>query len=88
MIANAMPAGNSFTAAQISQKLKQLGLRLPQQERSEAKLHLIDDEPSSLSTGGHDSDDETLLSLRNRYLISQVWNTSVLLSIYLIIHAI
>ncbi|OAY48388.1 hypothetical protein MANES_06G155000v8 [Manihot esculenta] len=64
MIANAMPAGNSFTAAQISQKLKQLGLRLPQQERSEAKLHLIDDEPSSLSTGGHDSDDETLLSLR------------------------
>lgn len=84
-----MPAGNSFTAAQISQKLKQLGLRLPQQERSEAKLHLIDDEPSSLSTGGHDSDDETLLSLRrNRYLISQVWNTSVLLSIYLIIYAI
>ncbi|XP_021655710.2 uncharacterized protein LOC110646535 isoform X2 [Hevea brasiliensis] len=66
MIAKALPAGHSFTAAQISRKLKQLGLRVPRQERSDAKMHRIYEEPSELSVARQDSDDETLLSLRNR----------------------
>ncbi|XP_012090145.1 protein timeless homolog isoform X2 [Jatropha curcas] len=67
MIANALAADNSFTAAQVSRKLKQLGLRVPRQKKSEAKLHLRDEEINEFSIGERqDSDDETLLSLRKR----------------------
>ncbi|KAL5813132.1 hypothetical protein ACOSQ3_028082 [Xanthoceras sorbifolium] len=67
MIANAMDAGNTFTAAQISRKLKQLGLHTPKQKKSEAHMHLRDEEPEDISIdAAHDSDNETLLSFRNR----------------------
>lgn len=69
MIANALAADNSFTPAQVSRKLKQLGLRVPRQKRSKADVNLRDEELNDISTGeGRDSDDETLLSIRNRYL--------------------
>lgn len=66
MIANAMGSDNSFTAAQVSRKLKQLGLRAPRQKQSETDMHLRDEELNGFSVGGQDSDDETLLSLKNR----------------------
>ena len=67
MIANALAADNSFTAAQVSRKLKQLGLHVPRQRKSETKLHLRDEEPNDFSVGEQASDDdETLLSLRKR----------------------
>lgn len=67
MIANALDAGNKFTAAQISRKLKQLGLCAPQQKRSKANMHLRDEELNNSSKDeAHDSDNETLLSFRNR----------------------
>ncbi|XP_048228801.1 protein timeless homolog isoform X1 [Ricinus communis] len=66
MIANALAADNSFTAAQVSRKLKQLGLHIPRQRRSETKLHLRDKELNDFSVGEQVSDDETLLSLRKR----------------------
>ncbi|XP_050224159.1 uncharacterized protein LOC126673890 [Mercurialis annua] len=64
MIANALAADNSITAAQVSRKLKQLRLRAPQQRRSEAILHLRDEEQNEFSAGGETSDDEMLLSLK------------------------
>ncbi|KAJ4705908.1 Timeless protein [Melia azedarach] len=67
MIANALDAGNKFTAAQISRKLKQLGLCAPQQKWSKANMHLRDEELNNSSKDeAHDSDNETLLSFRNR----------------------
>ncbi|KAJ4843375.1 hypothetical protein Tsubulata_032681 [Turnera subulata] len=66
MIANALAADDSFTAAQVSRKLKQMGLRVPQKKRSKADSHLGDEELKGFVPGGQDSDDETLLSLRNR----------------------
>ncbi|XVF53482.1 hypothetical protein PTKIN_Ptkin05aG0102800 [Pterospermum kingtungense] len=67
MIANALDADNMFTAAQVSRKLKQLGLRVPRQKRSEDDLHLRDEGPNHSSDDDtHDSDNETLLSFRNR----------------------
>ncbi|KAJ0098814.1 hypothetical protein Patl1_20274 [Pistacia atlantica] len=67
MIANALDGEKKFTAAQVSRKLKQLGLRPPQQKRSEAQMHLRDEELNDSSiVEAHDSDKETLLSLRNR----------------------
>ncbi|XP_031248622.1 uncharacterized protein LOC116106392 isoform X2 [Pistacia vera] len=67
MIANALDGEKKFTAAQVSRKLKHLGLRPPQQKRSEAQMHLRDEELNDSSiVEAHDSDKETLLSLRNR----------------------
>lgn len=66
MIANALGSDNSFTAAQVSRKLKQLGLRAPRQKHSDTDIHLRDEELNDFSVG-QDSDDETLLSLKNRY---------------------
>ncbi|KAJ6340542.1 hypothetical protein OIU77_008329 [Salix suchowensis] len=65
MIANALGSDNSFTAAQVSRKLKQLGLRAPRQKHSDTDIHLRDEELNDFSVG-QDSDDETLLSLKNR----------------------
>ncbi|KAB5524209.1 hypothetical protein DKX38_021958 [Salix brachista] len=65
MIANALGSDNSFTAAQVSRKLKQLGLRTPRQKHSDTDIHLRDEELNDFSVG-QDSDDETLLSLKNR----------------------
>ncbi|OMO53292.1 Timeless protein [Corchorus capsularis] len=67
MIATALDADNMFTAAQVSRKLKQLGLRIPQQKRSDGKAHLRDEQLNDLSAHeSHDSEDETLISFRNR----------------------
>ena len=67
MIANALDDGNTFTAAQISRKLKQLGLHTPKQKKSEAHMNLRDEEPNDTAIDeAHDSDNETLLSFRNR----------------------
>ncbi|KAM3729911.1 hypothetical protein ACB098_12G046900 [Castanea mollissima] len=67
MIANALDADNKFTAVQVSHKLKQLGLRVPQQKKFEANKLIKDENSNSLFTDkAHDPDDETLLSLLNR----------------------
>ncbi|KAH1075387.1 hypothetical protein J1N35_027715 [Gossypium stocksii] len=67
MIANALDADNKFTAAQVSRKLKQLGLYVPRQKKSEDNMHLRDEELNDLSANEmHDSDNETLLSFKNR----------------------
>ena len=68
MIANALDADNKFTASQVSRKLKQLGLYIPRQKRSQSSMHLSDGDLHDLSAEKKsDSDDETLLSLVNRY---------------------
>ncbi|KAF8413264.1 hypothetical protein HHK36_001240 [Tetracentron sinense] len=69
MIANALDADKTFTVAQISRKLKQLGLHIPQQKRPcEAKKHSRDDDPNSLCADKIEegSDEETLLALKKR----------------------
>ncbi|KAL7254194.1 hypothetical protein ACSBR1_008571 [Camellia fascicularis] len=67
MIANALDADGTFTAAQVSRKLKQLGLRVAQQKRPKAKTHLKDEDVINFpaETAEH-SDNETLLSLKKR----------------------
>ncbi|CAK7324063.1 unnamed protein product [Dovyalis caffra] len=60
MIANALASDNSFTAAQVSRKLKQLGLRATRQKQSEIDMHLRDEELNDFSVVEQDSDDETL----------------------------
>ncbi|GMP24662.1 hypothetical protein CsSME_00001849 [Camellia sinensis var. sinensis] len=67
MIANALDADGTFTAAQVSRKLKQLGLRVAQQKRPKAETHLKDEDVINFSaeTAEH-SDNETLLSLKKR----------------------
>ncbi|MBA0806374.1 hypothetical protein Gohar_005828 [Gossypium harknessii] len=67
MIANALDADNKFTAAQVSRKLKQLGLYVPRQKKSKENMRLRDEELNDLSANEmHDSDNETLLSFKNR----------------------
>ncbi|XP_058206068.1 uncharacterized protein LOC131319704 [Rhododendron vialii] len=67
MIANAMDADGIFTAAQVSRKLKQLGLRVPKCKRSEGHMHSRDEDPVNFSAeSAEDSDNETLLSLVKR----------------------
>ncbi|XP_024022343.1 uncharacterized protein LOC21394741, partial [Morus notabilis] len=66
MIANALDADNKFTASQVSRKLKQLGLCIPRQKRSQTNIRLRDDDLNDISADKvNDSDDETLLSLMN-----------------------
>ncbi|KAE8722683.1 Timeless family protein [Hibiscus syriacus] len=70
MIANALDADNTFTAAQISRKLKQLGLYVPKKKKSEDNMLLRDEEPNET----HDSDNETLISFRNRKMDNGLFN--------------
>ncbi|KAL8095808.1 uncharacterized protein LOC141693231 isoform X2 [Apium graveolens] len=65
MIANALDADGSFTAAQVSRKLKQLGLRVPQPKKLSSHLHLRDEEPDDMFDEGF-GDADTLSSLRKR----------------------
>ncbi|KAK9292038.1 hypothetical protein L1049_019992 [Liquidambar formosana] len=66
-IANALDADGTFTAAQISRKLKQLGLLVPRQRSSEANMHLRDEDFNDYSTNGaQNSDNESLLALKHR----------------------
>ncbi|GLT35849.1 hypothetical protein SLA2020_102660 [Shorea laevis] len=64
LIANALDPDNAFTAAQVTRKLNQLGLRVPHQKRSEANMQLRDEELDDPSVDV--SDNETLISFRNR----------------------
>ncbi|KAI3458065.1 hypothetical protein Pfo_014728 [Paulownia fortunei] len=67
MIANALDGTGRISAARVSYKLKQLGLVGPKKKRSHANMHLRDEVFSDIcSEGAGESDDETLLSLRNR----------------------
>ncbi|XP_010261437.1 PREDICTED: protein timeless homolog isoform X2 [Nelumbo nucifera] len=69
MIAKALDADNTFTAAQVSHKLKQLGLLVPRKKRpSEGKKHLLDKHPKGLFSDVEEdkSDEETLISLMKR----------------------
>ena len=65
MIANALDTENKFTASQVSRKLKQLGLHVPQRKRSQSSILLRDEDDLSTEIM-HESDDETLISLMNR----------------------
>jgi len=67
MIANALDEDGKFTPAQVSRKLKQLGLSLPQKKSSRGKMHpkgadLMDSSNDRMG----ESEDETLLSLIKR----------------------
>ncbi|KZV33466.1 protein timeless [Dorcoceras hygrometricum] len=68
MIANELDGTGNISAAQVSRKLKQLGLVLHKTKKNDANFHLRDEssklDMSSKSEG--ESDDETLLSLRKR----------------------
>ncbi|KAL6123153.1 hypothetical protein ACLB2K_075676 [Fragaria x ananassa] len=67
MIANAMDGDDKLTAPQVSHKLKQLGLYIPQKKRSGANRRMRDQELNDSNTNdANASDDETLLSLMNR----------------------
>ena len=80
MIANAMDGDDKLTAPQVSHKLKQLGLYIPQKKRSGANRQIRDQELNDSDTNdANASDDETLLSLMNRlvlFLMPNLFSTS------------
>lgn len=63
LIANELGSEKTYTTAQISRKLKQLGLRLPGGKKSEAGMMLKDDHDDS---SADESDNETLLAFKHR----------------------
>ncbi|XP_010445395.1 PREDICTED: protein timeless homolog [Camelina sativa] len=63
LIANELGSEKKYTTAQVSRKLKQLGLRLPRRKKSEAGMKLKDDHDESAAD---ESDNETLLAFKNR----------------------
>ncbi|KAJ0267230.1 Timeless family protein [Hirschfeldia incana] len=63
LIANQLGSENTYTNAQVSRKLKQLGLRLPRGKKSEAGMKLQDDHDDS---SADESDNETLLAFKKR----------------------
>ncbi|TKY51371.1 timeless-like protein [Spatholobus suberectus] len=67
MIANALDEDGKFTPAQVSRKLKQLGLSLPQKKSSGGKMHPKGADLMDCSNDRmNESDDETLMSLVKR----------------------
>ncbi|KAK7391297.1 hypothetical protein VNO78_19711 [Psophocarpus tetragonolobus] len=67
MIANALDEDGKFTPAQVSRKLKELGLSLPQKKSSGGKMHPKGADLNDCSNDRMDeSDDETLISLVKR----------------------
>ncbi|KAE9611334.1 putative timeless protein [Lupinus albus] len=67
MIANALDLDGKFTPAQVSRKLKQLGLSLPQKKNFGGKMHPNGEDLMASSKDKMDeSDDETLISLIGR----------------------
>lgn len=69
MIAKALDDDSgTFTAAQISRKLKQLGLHVPGRKKTEQGLHLKDKNLSGSDNDSQNTDNETLVSLRLRYI--------------------
>ncbi|KAI3664996.1 hypothetical protein L6452_43611 [Arctium lappa] len=66
MIASALDGDGTFTAAQISRKLRQLGLRLRKQKAGD-NVHLKDEDGNDFPTeDAAESDGETLLSIKKR----------------------
>ncbi|ESQ43217.1 hypothetical protein EUTSA_v10012488mg [Eutrema salsugineum] len=63
LIANELGSENTFTTAQVSHKLKQLGLRIPRGKKSETGMMLKDDQDDS---SADDSDNETILAYKKR----------------------
>lgn len=67
MIANELDDKGNISAAQVSRKLKQLGLVLHKTKRSDTNFHLKDEGSNDMpSKSEGESDNETLLSLKNR----------------------
>lgn len=67
MIASALDGDDKPTVAQVSCKLKHLGLHVPRLKRAEGKMHLRDEDINDFDAAkGQESDNETLLSLRKR----------------------
>ena len=70
MIANALDSDSKFTASLISRKLKQLGLLVPRKKKLKTSMILRDEDLGDFSMEKlHESDDETLLALRNGYVL-------------------
>ncbi|CAH2070182.1 unnamed protein product [Thlaspi arvense] len=63
MIAIELGSENTYTTAQVSRKLKQLGLRLPRGKKSEAGMMLKDDHDDS---SADESDNETIAAFKKR----------------------
>lgn len=63
LIANTLGSETTFTTAQVSRKLKQLGLPLPRGKKSKAGMMLKDDHDDS---SPDDSDNETILAFKKR----------------------
>ena len=55
---------DTFNTAHVSRKLKQLGLRVPQQKKPKRDIQLRDDDISS--EDADDSDNETLFAMQKR----------------------
>ncbi|KAG9141695.1 hypothetical protein Leryth_025341 [Lithospermum erythrorhizon] len=67
MIASELDAEGTFSAVQITRKLKQLGLHVPKKKKSDANFHLRDEPMSDTSIKSpENSDDEPLISLQRR----------------------
>lgn len=67
MIASSLTGDHSFTAAQVSRKLKQLGLHVRQRKIAEGNMHLRDEDLNDFDMKNvQESDEETLLSLMKR----------------------
>lgn len=65
MIANALDAEGGVSAAQVTRKLKQLGLLVPGKKRSKTSFQSKDDDPTG-DVPRALSDEETLISLKKR----------------------
>ena len=67
MIVSALDGDGTFTAAQVSHKLKQQFACVPHQKRVEDNLHLRDEDLNGCDIAkAQDSNYETLFSLRKR----------------------
>ncbi|RVW94521.1 Protein timeless-like [Vitis vinifera] len=53
MIASALAGDDILTAAQVSRKLKQLGLHVPRRKRAEGNMHLRDEDLNDFDTAKH-----------------------------------
>ncbi|XP_058100318.1 uncharacterized protein LOC131245111 isoform X3 [Magnolia sinica] len=69
MIANALDADNTYTAAQVSRKLRQLGLRVPQKKRQLEATYISGQDGKDLvdTDSKEPSDEEASMSLKERY---------------------
>jgi len=66
MVANALDEDGKFTPAQVSRKLKQLGLCVPQKSFRGKNHQKGEDLMDSSNDRMHESDEDTLISLVKR----------------------